>query len=59
MTRGDRDLELHIGEAFALLATDIVGYVLLNCKTYGQVPPIHGLEHPSRQKSTSSRGVLF
>jgi Arabinose-binding domain of AraC transcription regulator, N-term len=34
---GDCHLGLHIGEAFDLLAIGIVGYVLLNCKTYGQV----------------------
>ncbi|MGJ3246386.1 MAG: AraC family transcriptional regulator [Elainellaceae cyanobacterium] len=34
---GDRDLGLHIGEAFDLSAIGIVGYVLLNCQTYGQV----------------------
>lgn len=34
---GDCNLGLHIGEAFDLAAIGIVGYVLLNCKTYGQV----------------------
>ena len=34
---GDMDLGLHIGEAFDLSAIGIVGYVLLNCQTYGQV----------------------
>lgn len=33
---GDPDLGLHIGEAFDLAAIGIVGYVLLNCQTYGQ-----------------------
>lgn len=33
----DTDLGLHIGEAFDLAAIGIVGYVLLNCQTYGQV----------------------
>jgi len=34
---GDRNLGLHIGEAFDLAAIGIVGYVLLNCQTYEQV----------------------
>jgi AraC-like DNA-binding protein len=34
---GDRHLGLHIGEAFNLSAIGIVGYVLLNCQTFGQV----------------------
>lgn len=34
---GDRHLGLHIGESFQLSAIGIVGYVLLNCQTYGQV----------------------
>ena len=33
----DPYLGLHIGEAFDLSAIGIVGYVLLNCKTYAQV----------------------
>lgn len=49
---GDRDLGLHIGEAFNLAAIGIVGYVLLNCKTYGQV-----LEKLSQYTRLFSQGV--
>lgn len=51
---GDRDLGLHIGEAFDLAAIGIVGYVLLNCKTYGQV-----LEKLSQYTRLFSRGVAI
>ncbi len=50
----DRDLGLHIGEAFDLAAIGIVGYVLLNCKTYGQV-----LEKLSQYTRLFSRGVAI
>lgn len=51
---GDRDLGLHIGEAFELSAIGIVGYVLLNCKTYGQV-----LEKLCQYTQLFSRGVTL
>jgi Arabinose-binding domain of AraC transcription regulator, N-term len=51
---GDRDLGLHIGEAFDLSAIGIVGYVLLNCKTYGQV-----LEKLSQYTCLFSQGVAI
>lgn len=49
---GDRNLGLHIGEAFDLAAIGIVGYVLLNCKTYGQV-----LEKLSQYTRLFSQGI--
>lgn len=51
---GDLDLGLHIGEAFDLAAIGIVGYVLLNCKTYGQV-----LEKLSQYTCLFSQGVTI
>ncbi len=51
---GDRNLGLHIGEAFDLSAIGIVGYVLLNCKTYGQV-----LEKLSQYTRLFSQGVAI
>lgn len=51
---GDRNLGLHIGEAFDLAAIGIVGYVLLNCKTYGQV-----LEKLSQYTRLFSQGVAI
>lgn len=51
---GDQNLGLHIGEAFDLAAIGIVGYVLLNCKTYGQV-----LEKLSHYTRLFSRGVTI
>ncbi|NJM18984.1 MAG: AraC family transcriptional regulator [Richelia sp. SM1_7_0] len=51
---GDRDLGLHIGEAFDLCAIGIVGYVLLNCQTYGQV-----LEKLSGYTRLFSQGVAI
>ena len=51
---GDRNLGLHIGEAFDLAAIGIVGYVLLNCKTYGQV-----LEKLCQYTQLFSRGVAL
>lgn len=51
---GDRNLGLHIGEAFDLAAIGIVGYVLLNCATYGQV-----LEKLSQYTRLFSRGVAI
>jgi AraC-like DNA-binding protein len=51
---GDQDLGLHIGEAFDLAAIGIVGYVLLNCKTYGQV-----LEKLSQYTCLFSQGVAI
>ncbi|HEY9627785.1 MAG TPA: AraC family transcriptional regulator [Coleofasciculaceae cyanobacterium] len=51
---GDRDLGLHIGEAFDLSAIGIVGYVLLNCKTYRQV-----LEKLSQYTRLFSQGVAI
>lgn len=51
---GDQDLGLHIGEAFDLAAIGIVGYVLLNCQTYGQV-----LEKLSQYTCLFSQGVAI
>ncbi|HEY9663888.1 MAG TPA: AraC family transcriptional regulator [Allocoleopsis sp.] len=51
---GDRDLGLHIGEAFDLAAIGIVGYVMLNCKTYRQV-----LEKLCQYTQLFSRGVIL
>ncbi len=51
---GDRLLGLHIGEAFDLSAIGIVGYVLLNCKTYGQV-----LEKLTQYTCLFSQGVAI
>ncbi|MGA7935947.1 MAG: AraC family transcriptional regulator [Kovacikia sp.] len=51
---GDCDLGLHIGEAFDLAAIGIVGYVLFNCKTYGQV-----LEKLSQYTRLFSQGVAI
>lgn len=51
---GDRNLGLHIGEAFHLCAIGIVGYVLLNCQTYGQV-----LEKLSGYTRLFSQGVAI
>lgn len=51
---GDRDLGLHIGEVFDLSAIGIVGYVLFNCKTYGQV-----LEKLGQYTQLFSRGVTL
>jgi AraC-like DNA-binding protein len=51
---GDRHLGLHIGEAFHLAAIGIVGYVLLNCKTYGQV-----LEKLSQYTCLFSQGIAI
>ncbi|MEA5616610.1 AraC family transcriptional regulator [Cronbergia sp. UHCC 0137] len=50
----DRYLGLHIGEAFDLSAIGIVGYVLLNCQTYGQV-----LEKLSQYTRLFSQGVAI
>ncbi|NJR18709.1 MAG: AraC family transcriptional regulator [Calothrix sp. CSU_2_0] len=51
---GDSYLGLHIGEAFDLSAIGIVGYVLLNCQTYGQV-----LEKLSQYTRLFSQGVAI
>ncbi|MGB3755428.1 MAG: AraC family transcriptional regulator, partial [Rivularia sp. (in: cyanobacteria)] len=51
---GDRNLGLHIGEAFDLCAIGIVGYVLLNCQTYAQV-----LEKLSQYTRLFSQGVAI
>lgn len=51
---GDENLGLHIGEAFDLTALGIVGYVLLNCQTYGDV-----LEKLSRYTRLFSQGVAI
>ncbi|MDX2270395.1 MAG: AraC family transcriptional regulator [Cyanobacteriota bacterium] len=51
---GDRDLGLHIGEAFDLAAIGVVGYVLLSCKTYGQV-----LEKLCQYTQLFSRGITL
>lgn len=51
---GDLNLGLHIGEAFDLSAIGIVGYVMLNCKTYGQV-----LEKLCHYTQLFSRGVTL
>lgn len=51
---GDCDLGLHIGEAFDLSAIGIVGYVLLNCQTYGQV-----LDKLSQYTRLFSQGVAI
>ena len=50
----DSDLGLHIGEAFDLSAIGTVGYVLLNCQTYGQV-----LEKLSQYTRLFSQGVAI
>lgn len=49
---GDQNIGLHIGESFNLAALGIVGYVLFNCHTFGQV-----LEKLSRYMSLFSQGV--
>ncbi|HEY9654262.1 MAG TPA: AraC family transcriptional regulator ligand-binding domain-containing protein, partial [Crinalium sp.] len=49
---GDENLGLHLGEAFNLSALGIVGYVLFNCQTFGQV-----LTKLSRYTSLFSQGV--
>ncbi|WP_414566081.1 MULTISPECIES: AraC family transcriptional regulator [unclassified Anabaena] len=51
---GDRHLGLHIGESFDLSAIGIVGYVLLNCQTYGQV-----LQKLSQYTRLFSQGVAI
>ncbi|BAY32749.1 AraC family transcriptional regulator [Nostoc carneum NIES-2107] len=51
---GDRNLGLHIGESFNLSAIGIVGYVLLNCQTYGQA-----LEKLSQYTRLFSQGVAI
>jgi len=51
---GDRDLGLHIGEAFDLPAIGILGYVLLNCQNYAQV-----LEKLSQYTCLFSQGVAI
>lgn len=51
---GDPDLGLHIGEAFNLAAIGIVGYVLLNCETYGQA-----LDKLARYTYLFSQGVVI
>ncbi|WP_434686515.1 AraC family transcriptional regulator [Pseudanabaena minima] len=51
---GDRDLGLHIGEAFDLPAIGLLGYVLLNCKHYGQV-----LEKLSQYTRLFSQGIAI
>ncbi len=51
---GDRDLGLHIGEAFDLSVIGIVGYVLLNCQTYRQV-----LEKLSQYTRLFSQGIAI
>jgi AraC-like DNA-binding protein len=51
---GDPDLGLHIGAAFDLAAIGIVGYVLLNCETYGQA-----LEKLARYTHLFSQGVAI
>ncbi|WP_017299720.1 AraC family transcriptional regulator [Nodosilinea nodulosa] len=50
----DPDLGLHLGEAFDLAAIGIVGYVLLNCQTYGQA-----LEKLARYTHLFSQGVAI
>ncbi|MDX2240348.1 MAG: AraC family transcriptional regulator [Leptolyngbyaceae cyanobacterium bins.302] len=49
---GDRNIGLHIGERFNLAALGMVGYVLFNCQTFGQV-----LDKLSRYMSLFSQGV--
>ncbi|MBD3882851.1 AraC family transcriptional regulator [Phormidium tenue FACHB-886] len=49
---GDQHIGLHIGEAFNLAALGIVGYVLFNCQTFGQV-----LDKLSRYMSLFSQGI--
>ncbi|MBC8000375.1 MAG: AraC family transcriptional regulator [Leptolyngbya sp.] len=49
---GDRDVGLHIGERFNLAALGIVGYVLFNCQTFGQV-----IDKLSRYMCLFSQGV--
>lgn len=49
---GDENLGLHLGEAFNLAAFGIVGYVLINCQTLGEV-----LEKLSRYTRLFSQGA--
>jgi AraC-like DNA-binding protein len=49
---GDFDIGLHMGEKFNLAAIGIVGYVLFNCQTFGQV-----LDKLSRYMCLFSQGV--
>jgi AraC-like DNA-binding protein len=49
---GDHNVGLHIGEQFNLAALGIVGYVLFNCQTWGQV-----LDKLSRYMCLFSQGV--
>jgi AraC-like DNA-binding protein len=49
---GDSDIGLHMGEKFNLAAIGIVGYVLFNCQTFGQV-----LDKLSRYMCLFSQGV--
>ncbi len=51
---GDHNLGLHIGEAFDLAAIGIVGYVLLNCKTFRQV-----LDKLSQYTCLFSQGIAI
>ena len=51
---GDRDLGLHIGEAFDLPAIGLLGYVLLNCQNYEQV-----LDKLSQYTRLFSQGVAI
>lgn len=51
---GDLNLGLHTGEVFDLAAIGIVGYVLLNCQTYGQV-----LQKLSQYTRLFSQGVAI
>ncbi|PIG92584.1 AraC family transcriptional regulator [Gloeocapsopsis sp. IPPAS B-1203] len=49
---GDQNIGLHIGEKFNLAAIGILGYVLFNCQTFGQV-----LNKLSRYLCLISQGV--
>ncbi|BDA70555.1 transcriptional regulator, AraC family [Calothrix sp. PCC 7716] len=49
---GDADIGLHMGEKFNLSVIGIVGYVLFNCQTFGQV-----LDKLSRYMCLFSQGV--
>lgn len=51
---GDRNIGLHMGEAFNLAAAGILGYVLFNCRTLHQV-----LENLSRYMQLVSQGVYI
>ncbi|MBU7584069.1 MAG: AraC family transcriptional regulator [Nostoc sp. TH1S01] len=51
---GDENFALHLGEAFNLATFGIVGYVLVNCQTFGEV-----LEKFSRYTRLFSQGAYI